>query len=107
MLELELLDEVVDWLDTLSQQDHDRVVVFVDRLAEPGSSARMPFSRSLGRGLFELRFTLGSSAQRLTYRFTSDGRIILLTVFRKKRDNEHREIARARVVAKIDQAEHP
>jgi ribosome-binding protein aMBF1 (putative translation factor) len=34
----------------------------------------MPLSRSLGDGLFELRFTLGPTARRITYRFTTDGR---------------------------------
>jgi hypothetical protein len=39
----------------------------------------MPLSRSLGDGLFELRFALASTARRITYRFTNDGRIVLLT----------------------------
>ncbi|MCX6415654.1 MAG: hypothetical protein NTU77_13825 [Actinobacteria bacterium] len=52
MAEVELLDEIVEWLATLSEQEHDRVVVLVDRLADLGSRARMPFSRSLGEGLF-------------------------------------------------------
>ncbi len=30
----------------------------------------MPVSRSLGEGLFGLRFTLGPTARRITYRFT-------------------------------------
>lgn len=99
MADVELHDEVVDWLGTLSDRDWDRVVVIVDRLAELGSQARMPLSRSLGEGLFELRFTLGSTARRITYRFTKDGRIILLTTFRKQRNNERDEIARARNAA--------
>jgi putative component of toxin-antitoxin plasmid stabilization module len=56
----------------------------------------MPLSRSLGDGLFELRFTLGPTARRITYRFTNDNRIILLTTFRKQRNNERHEIDRAR-----------
>ena len=59
----------------------------------------MPLSRSLGDELFELRFTLGPTARRITYRFTRDGRIILLTTFRKQRNNERAEVARARKVA--------
>lgn len=106
-MELELLDEVVDWLDTLSQQEHDRVVVLVDRLIELGPLARMPFSRGLGQGLFELRFALGSTARRITYRFTSDGRIVLLTTFQKQRNNERREVSRARGVAADDARAHP
>lgn len=60
---------------------------------------RMPLSKALGDGLFELRFSLGPTARRITYRFTTDGRIILLTTFRKQRNNERTEITRARKVA--------
>ena len=59
----------------------------------------MPLSRSLGDGLYELRFTLGPTARRITYRFTRDGRAILLTTFRKQRNNERHEIDRARKAA--------
>jgi ribosome-binding protein aMBF1 (putative translation factor) len=59
----------------------------------------MPLSKSLSDGLFELRFTRGRTARRITYRFTRDGRIVLLTTFRKQRQNERGELARARRVA--------
>ena len=68
MAEIELHDEIEAWLDTLSQDDWERIVVIIDRLAALGSTARMPFSRSLGKGVFELRFTLGRTARRVTYR---------------------------------------
>ena len=97
--DVELHDEVVDWMDSLDDDEWDRTVVVIDRLAALGSSARMPLSRSLGDGLFELRFTLGATARRITYRFTKDGRIVLLTTFRKQRNNERTEIARARKAA--------
>jgi len=97
--EVEAHDEVVEWFDELSQPEWERTLVVVDRLASLGSRARMPLSRSLGEGLFEVRFTLGSTARRITYRFTSDGRIILLTTFRKQRNNERAEVARARKIA--------
>ena len=71
----------------------------IDRLVVLGSSARMPLSRALGDWLFELRFSLGSTARRITYRLTKDGRVILLTTFRKQRNNERTEIARARKAA--------
>ena len=99
MAELELHDEVVEWMETLGDAEWDRTVVVIDRLATLGSSARMPLSRSLGEGLFELRFALGPTARRITYRFTKDGRIILLTTFRKQRNNERNEIGRARKAA--------
>ena len=71
----------------------------IDRLGALGSTARMPMSRSLGDGLFELRFALGPTARRITYGFTKDGRVILLTTFRKQRNNERHEIERARKAA--------
>jgi putative component of toxin-antitoxin plasmid stabilization module len=104
---LELHDEVVEGMDTLDDAEWDRTVVVIDRLAALGSSARMPLSRSLGDGLFELRFTLGPTARRITYRFTKDSRIILLTTFRKQRNNERSEITRARKVAEDCAQQNP
>jgi hypothetical protein len=95
----ELHDEIIEWMDSLDDAEWDRVVVVIDRLAAFGSSLRMPLSRSLGDGLFELRFTLGPTARRITYRFTKNGRVVLLTTFRKQRNNERSEIARARRAA--------
>ena len=74
-------------------------VVVIDRLAVQGSLARMPMSKSLGDGLLELRFTLGPTARRITYRFTPAGRIVLLTTFRKQRNNERSDTTRARAIA--------
>lgn len=99
MAELEVHDEVVEWLDSLDDAEWDRAVIVIDRLVALGSSARMPLSKTLGDGLFELRFTLGPTARRIIYRFTKDGRIILLTTFRKQRNNERNEITRARKAA--------
>src|SRR5690348_14380640 len=98
VVDIELHDEVTEWMDRLDDTEWLRAVVVIDRLAALGSAARMPLSRSLGDGLFELRFTLGPTARRIIYRFTRDGRIVLLTTFRKQRTNERREIARARAV---------
>jgi putative component of toxin-antitoxin plasmid stabilization module len=97
--ELELGDEVVEWMGSLGDAEWERAVVVIDRLVALGPSARMPLSRGLRDGLFEVRFRLGSTARRITYRFTQDGRIIRLTTFRKQRNNERAEIARARKVA--------
>lgn len=86
-------------MDQLTDPEWDRTVVVIDRIAALGSSARMPLSRGLGDGLFELRFTLGPTARRITYRVTKDSRLILLTTFRKQRNNESTEITRARKAA--------
>ena len=107
MAEIELHDDVVEWMVTLVDSDWERTVVIVDRLALLGPTARMPLSRALGDGLFELRYSLSSTARRITYRFASDGRIILLTTFRKQRNNERAEISRARSAAEECIRLHP
>jgi len=67
----------------------------------------MPLSRSLGEGLFELRLSLGTTARRITYRFTQDGRIVLLTTFRKQRQNERAQVVRATQVAEACAQRYP
>lgn len=107
MTELELHDEVAAWMDSLNDDEWDRTVTVIDRLAALGSTARMPLSRSLGEGLFELRFTLGPTARRITYRFTKDGRMVMLTTFRKQRNNERHEIERARTASAMCALDNP
>jgi ribosome-binding protein aMBF1 (putative translation factor) len=58
--------KIVAWMLSLDDADWDRTVVIIDRLAVVGPAARMPLSRSLGDGLFEVRFTLASTARRIT-----------------------------------------
>ncbi|MGK2959471.1 MAG: type II toxin-antitoxin system RelE/ParE family toxin [Acidimicrobiales bacterium] len=52
---------------------------------------------ALGEGMFELRFDLTRVAWRIAYFFAKDRRIVLLTVFRKQRQNERHEVQRARL----------
>lgn len=94
---LELEPEVEAWIDELSGREFGTVAFQVDRLAAEGAALRMPHSRSLGDGLFELRFDLGTVAQRISFFFPGDRRIVLLTVFRKQRSNERSEVARAKL----------
>jgi len=58
----------------------------------------MPHSRSLGEGLFELRFAImrATVEQRITYTFDAGRMVITLTTFRKTSQNEAQEVARAR-----------
>ena len=107
MAEIEVHKEVAEWMDELDGPAWDRTLVVIDRLASLGASARMPLSRSLGEGLYELRFTLGPTSRRITYRFTKNGRIILLTTFRKQRQNERTELHRARQAAKACARRYP
>lgn len=95
---VELEPEVEEWLDTLSPTEFALTLPHIERLGERGSRFRMPASKPLGDGLFELRFDLGPVAWRIPFFFVTGWRIVLLTVFRKQRMNERNEITRARAV---------
>jgi phage-related protein len=64
----------------------------LDQLARFGSELGMPHTRSLGDGLFELRFDVERVAQRISFFFPGQRRIVLLTVFRKQRNTERQAI---------------
>jgi hypothetical protein len=64
---IELEPEVTRWLDSLAPGMFAVVAARIERLSDVGASLRMPHSRSLGDGLFELRFALGRNAQRITF----------------------------------------
>lgn len=80
----------------LAVRDFASVLPHVERLADRGNSLRMPASRALGDGLFELRFDVLRVPWRITYFFATDHRVVLLTVFHKQRQNERTEVQRAR-----------
>ncbi len=98
---IELSAEVATWYSTLAVEDRATTDRALERLATLGSHVRMPLSRSLGDGLFELRFALqhGRVSQRITSVFDAERQVITLTTFRKTRDNERREVLRARRAA--------
>lgn len=60
------------------------------------SALSMPYSRSLGDVLRELRFHLLDEQRRITFWIEQEQRIVLLTTFQKQRPNERREVDRAR-----------
>ncbi len=93
--DIEQEPEVAGWLAELNRAQFGHLAFHVDRLLVTGSMLRMPHSRALGDGLFELRFDLGPVSWRITYFFTEPRRIVLLTVFRKQRTNERHEVNRA------------
>ena len=88
--------EVGDWTESLSAKELAVARSRVELLAQWGGQLRLPHSRSLGGGLFELRFDLARRAWRITYCFGGGRRILLLTVFRKQRQTERVQLRRAR-----------
>lgn len=95
---VEMEPEVEEWLESLGPSHFASAASRIDYLSEVGSQIQMPRSRPLGAGLFELRFGVDRAAMRITYFFPGSRRIVLLTVFRKQRQNERAEVERARRV---------
>ncbi|MER7009088.1 type II toxin-antitoxin system RelE/ParE family toxin [Dactylosporangium sp. NPDC000555] len=83
-------------LGELATAQFARVAFYIDLLANNGPLLGEPYTKQLDGKLRELRFHLESEAVRVTYWIASGERIVLLTVFRKTRDRETREVQRAR-----------
>ena len=76
--------EIRTFITSLDEATQAKVVRGLTYLATYGNYAQPPISKSLGRGLFELR-TLGAVNVRLLYAFRCGG-IIILHAFIKKSD---------------------
>jgi len=96
--EVELEPEVAEWIEGLAPADFGRAETYIDLLAERGPFLDQPYTRQLRGKLRELRFRLGvTGAQvRITYFIASRRKIVLLTIFTKRRRRERSEIDRAR-----------
>ncbi|MGH8474089.1 MAG: type II toxin-antitoxin system RelE/ParE family toxin [Gammaproteobacteria bacterium] len=99
-----LSDEVSEWYQALNDAEQAQAERAIARLEQAGHMLRMPLSKPLGDGLFELRFTCGGRAQRVTYVLEAAQNAITLTTFHKTKQNERREVLRARR-AQRDRAE--
>jgi hypothetical protein len=93
---VELEPEVAEWLDGITLKEFASVLPCIEQLTERGRGLRMPASRSLGEGLFELRFDLNRVSWRISFFFADARRIVLSSVFRKQRMNERHEVEQAR-----------
>lgn len=93
---VELEPEVRDWLEGLPTAHFATAAFYIDLLAAEGPLLGEPYTRQLDGKLRELRFHLEGEAVRVTYWIATGCRVILLTVFRKTRMRERREVDRAR-----------
>ena len=90
------MEEIESWPAGLLA-DYARLV---ELLMEFGPALKMPYSRSMGGGLFELRARGAEGAARALYCFTVGRRIVVLhTVVKKTRATRQNDldIARARM----------
>lgn len=92
---IELEPEVEAWLLGLSDEEFGQAQFYIDLLEVKGVLLDEPYTRQLRGKLRELRFYVGREQMRVSYFIAPGRRIILLTVFNKKRPNERREVARA------------
>ena len=106
LYDFELEPEVRDWLDSLSNSDFKRVDEVCGMLAQRGTKLGGPWSDHLEGSVWELRIRLRDVAARVTYWCTPDGKIVLLTVFRKTRQHDQRQIDRAVRAQKLCESEH-
>ncbi|MGE5132209.1 MAG: type II toxin-antitoxin system RelE/ParE family toxin [Gemmatimonadota bacterium] len=102
----ELEPEVRRWLESLSDGDFKRVDEICGMLAQKGTQLGGPWSDHLEGEVWELRIRLRDVAARVTYWCTPDGTIVLLTVFRKSRQHDQRQIALAVRAQKICERDH-
>jgi hypothetical protein len=106
LYDFELEPEVRDWLDSLSNSDFKRVDEVCGMLAQSGTKLGGPWSDHLEGAVWELRVRLRDVAARVTYWCTPDGKIVLLTVFRKTRQHDQRQIDRAVRAQKLCESDH-
>ncbi|MFJ2742032.1 type II toxin-antitoxin system RelE/ParE family toxin [Streptomyces sp. NPDC087440] len=106
--EIEIEAEVRLWLMNLPADDYEAVEDAAERLRRNATTLREPYSRYLGDGVRELRFTIGHDRRsvRITYWLAPGRRVVMLTVFRKTRQRETAEVARARRAKAECEAEH-
>lgn len=92
---VELEPEVDQWLSGLTDDHFGHAAFYIDLLAERGVHLGEPYTRQLAGKLRELRFFVGRERWRLTYFIAEGRRVILLTVFSKRRPRERHEVDRA------------
>lgn len=86
-------DEIESWPDGILA-DYARLI---ELLMEFGPNLRMPYSRTMGGGLFEIRTHGREGSGRALYCFMVDRRIVILHAFIKKtRETPVRELRIAR-----------
>ncbi|TYB40835.1 type II toxin-antitoxin system RelE/ParE family toxin [Actinomadura chibensis] len=110
MFEIEMEPQVVEWLDTLSFAQYQRVMRNVDDyLVVRGDLLDGNHTKALRDGVRELRLYLEETAWRITYWLpTGRGRlIVLLTVFQKVRnDAQPRDVERAVTLRGLCESSH-
>ncbi|MDR1917336.1 MAG: type II toxin-antitoxin system RelE/ParE family toxin [Synergistaceae bacterium] len=75
---------VEQFMDSLDTKMRTKALGSIDILAEYGNMLREPYSKPLGKGLFELRIKFAGDITRIFYFFFVNNKIILTNGFVKK-----------------------
>jgi phage-related protein len=75
---------VETFLDGLDLKMRVKALGSIDILAEFGNKLREPYSKAIGKGLYELRIKFAGDITRIFYFFIVDNKIILTNGFIKK-----------------------
>jgi phage-related protein len=75
-------DKIIDFIDGMDRKIIQRIHQMLKRLREYGYELRMPHSKPIGDGLFELRI-LGKKQVRIIYAFDNNT-AVLLHIFIKR-----------------------
>ena len=75
---------VEQFINSLDLKMRTKALGSIEILAEFGNSLREPYSKAMGKGLFELRIKFASDITRIFYFFVVDNKIILTNGFVKK-----------------------
>ncbi|MFG3229363.1 type II toxin-antitoxin system RelE/ParE family toxin [Kitasatospora sp. NPDC048194] len=103
LLDIEVEEEVRLWLETLADQEFAAVLRFAELLAVQGRELTEPYAKRLESGVLELR----PGPYRITYWFPPDRpAAVLLTAFRKRRDNDRPAKERAYRARKACEEHH-
>ena len=87
---------VKEYLDSLSPKLRTKTLRSIMLLEEFGTNLRLPYSASIGNGIFELRSVVGNDITRVLYFFIEGKTAILTNGFTKKtQKTPMREIEKA------------
>jgi len=75
---------VEQFLDSLDIKMRVKALGSIDILAEFGNTLREPYSKTIGKGLFELRIKFAGDITRIFYFFIVDNKVVLTNGFIKK-----------------------
>ncbi len=96
-----------EFIDGLERKLQAKAVGAMKALKEYGTNLRMPYSRHLDDGIFELRITQGGDAARILYFFFVGERVVITHGFMKKTQRTPRkEIKRAKRMRTEWEAKH-